>query len=133
MKDIPVPYIRAHQAGVVLFVALAIALRQPQWIYVLAVIQAGTHIFGSVFTSVARPFLKNRVQGAETQSAELNGFNQGLGTLFATLSLIAFSLNLPVVGYVFAVFFGCAALLAILGYCVGCTVYYQIKRFRAKV
>ncbi len=130
MKEIPIPYIRAHQTGIVVFFLAAVILQQPPILYALAVIQVLAPLFGSLFTLLAKPFLKSRAARSQTQSAELTNFNNSLGILFITLSLIGFSLGSEPWGYLFAAAFALAAGLALTGFCIGCLVYYRIKRAR---
>ncbi|OXM14233.1 hypothetical protein CGZ75_14820 [Paenibacillus herberti] len=48
------------------------------------------------------------------------------------MSLILFALGWSVAGYIFLGMMFAAALAAILGYCIGCTIYFQFKQFRAR-
>lgn len=45
-------------------------------------------------------------------------------------SLIGFMLDLPVLGYLFSAFVFTAALVALLGFCVGCFIRYQLMMRR---
>jgi hypothetical protein len=132
MKEIPVPLVRANQAGIVLFVAAAILLDTPALIAALWAIQLlglWRGIRANLFIQVAAPFLKNRIAGAQTESRELQRFNNSIAVGLLTLSLIGFWLDRDgVTGYVLAGIVALAALVAILGFCVGCFLYYHLKR-----
>ncbi|MCC3377621.1 DUF4395 domain-containing protein [Cohnella sp. REN36] len=133
MREIPLPYIKSNQAGIVLFVVLSFVLSQPWLLAALWLVQVVgllTQGRGNVFVLIAKPFLNP--EGKETQAAELTRFNNSLAVLFLTLSLLAFALGWNVVGYIFAAMLIAAAGAALLGYCVGCTIYFQYKQFKAR-
>lgn len=133
MREIPMPYIKANQAGIVLFVILSFVLQQP---WVLAVLWA-VEVLGlatggkwNVFVWLVRPILKT--EGRDTQAHELARFNNSLAVLFLSLALLSFLIGWTIAGYVFAVMMLLAAGAALLGYCIGCTLYFQYKRFARK-
>lgn len=131
MKEIPEPYVKANQTGIVLFVILTAVFNQPYILLLLWIIQLLGLLTGkNAFVLLAKPFL--RIQGKPTQALELQRFNNVLAVLFLTLSLIFFALQLPVLGYIFAAMLFLAAFVALCGYCIGCTVYFQYKQFKAR-
>lgn len=131
MKEIPMPYIKANQVGIVLFVLLATLLKLPILLVLLAVIQIVGLVFGfNAFVRTAKPFLN--VKGSETQAVELQRFNNVLAIIFLILAIVAFAIQLPVVGYIFSFILFVAASAAISGYCIGCTVYYRYKQYIAR-
>jgi uncharacterized membrane protein YagU involved in acid resistance len=133
MKEIPMAYVKANQTGIVLFILLSFIFRQPYILAALWIIQALGLVFGlkaNLFVAAARPLLD--VQGKETQAAELTRFNNRLGMIFLTLSLISFLFGFSILGYIFAAMFFLAAFVALCGYCIGCTMYFQYKMFKAR-
>ncbi|MEK8128467.1 DUF4395 domain-containing protein [Paenibacillus filicis] len=132
MKEIPIPLVRANQAGIVLFVVAAVLLKAPVLIAALWAVQVlglWRGIRANVFVQLAAPFLKNRIVGAQTEARELLRFNNSIAVSLLTLSLIGFWLDRDgLTGYVLAGLVALAALIAILGFCVGCFLYYQWKR-----
>ncbi|WP_159883672.1 DUF4395 domain-containing protein [Paenibacillus puerhi] len=134
MKEVPVPFVRTNQFGIVLFVAAAMLLQAPAWIAALWAVQVLTlwrGVQANLFVQLAAPLLKNRLAGAQTESRELQRFNNSIAVILLTLSLIGFWLDRDGwTGYVFAGFVALAALVALLGFCVGCFMYYQWKRLR---
>lgn len=85
MKDIPIPYVRSNQIGIIITLVLAIALQLPWLIAVLWAIQMAGLLFGpkaNVFILAARPFLTRLVPSAQTEAAELQRFNNSLGVGF---------------------------------------------------
>ncbi|CAM4379112.1 DUF4395 domain-containing protein [Paenibacillus alkaliterrae] len=135
MKEIPIPYVRSNQVGIVTIIMIAIALQLPWLIAALWFIQTAGLVFGpkaNLFILIARPFLAGRIASADTEAAELQRFNNSLGVGFLTFSLISFAFGWTLTGYLFAGMMAAAALVAILGYCIGCTMYFQYKQFRAR-
>ncbi|MCS7464697.1 DUF4395 domain-containing protein [Paenibacillus doosanensis] len=137
MQEIPVPYVRANQAGIVLFILLAMLFRQPAFIVVLWAIQViglwqGAR--GNLFIVAAAPLLKGRIAGAATEARELQRFNNAIAVALLTVATLAFLANAhSIVGYIAAGMVAAAALAALCGYCVGCFLYYQFKKnFRRK-
>ncbi|GLI05601.1 hypothetical protein YDYSG_16310 [Paenibacillus tyrfis] len=134
MKEIPIPYVRANQAGIVLLVALAVALRQPALIAALWAVQVlglWQGIRANLIVQLAAPLLRSRVTGARTESRELLRFNSAVTVLLLSLSLLAFWVNPGGwLGYVLAGIVALAALAALGGFCFGCFLYYRFKRLR---
>lgn len=131
MREIPEPYVKANQIGIVLFIILTAVFNQPYILLALWFIQViGLSSGKNIFVLLVRPFLN--VVGAATQAEELQRFNNKLAVGFITVSLLAFVAQLPVIGYVAAAMLFVAAFVAICGYCVGCTVYFQYKQFIAR-
>ncbi|UUZ78992.1 DUF4395 domain-containing protein [Paenibacillus sp. P26] len=135
-NEIPLPYVRTNQAGIVLLVLLAILLRQPAIIAALWAIQVMNlwqGVRANVFVMLAAPPLRNRIAGAPTEARELQRFNNSIAVILLTLSLLFFWLDPSgPAGYILAGLVGAAALSAICGYCIGCTLYYQFKRLRRR-
>ncbi|MBP1993094.1 DUF4395 domain-containing protein [Paenibacillus eucommiae] len=135
MKEIPIPYVRSNQAAMVLFIALAVVLQQP-WIIMLVglveVVGLIAGVKGNLFVSMAKPFLGSLIATSQKEAAELQRFNNSIAVTLLIISTISFLLNFQVAGYIFAGMVAIAAFVAICGYCIGCTLYYQYKRLRAR-
>ncbi|WP_040952073.1 DUF4395 domain-containing protein [Gorillibacterium massiliense] len=132
-KEIPVPYVKANQTGIVLTVAAAFLFQEP-WaiaaLWAIQVIGLLTHGKGNLFVLIGKSFLQTT--SSRTEAYELQRFNNTLAVLFLTLSLLSFGLGWTVAGYVFAVMLFAAAGAALAGYCIGCTVYFQYKQWKAR-
>ncbi len=132
MKEIPIEYVKANQTGIVLSVIAFLVSGQP-WIiaalWLIQVIGLSTGGRWNLFSALGRRFLTPK--GKETQAAELLRFNNSLAVAFLSLSLASLLLGWATAGYVFAVMLLGAAGAAILGYCVGCTLYFWVKQIRA--
>lgn len=134
MKEVPMVYVKANQAGMVTVIFIAFALQQPLLLFALWVIQTIGLLLGgqwNLFVRMAKLIMKPSSTGT-TQAAELQRFNNTLAVIFLTISILSFSLGWAIVGYVFAAFLFAAAFVAILGFCIGCTIYFQYKQWVAK-
>lgn len=132
MREVPMRYVKANQAGIVLSVILFFLLHQWWILAALWAIQLGgllTEGKLNVFVQIAKRVIKNK--GEETQAVELQRFNNTLAVLFLTLALVSFALGWEIVGYAFAAMLLLAAGAALIGFCIGCTIYFWIKQIRA--
>ncbi|WP_339306822.1 DUF4395 domain-containing protein [Paenibacillus sp. FSL L8-0435] len=132
MREIPMRYVKANQVGIVLFVLLSFVFNPLVVLGLLWIIQVvGLVSSGklNLFVQIGKVVLTG--QGTETQAVELQRFNNILAVLFLSLALISFSLSWVAAGYVFSVMLLMAASAALLGYCVGCTVYFWYKQLHA--
>ncbi|WP_339299240.1 DUF4395 domain-containing protein [Paenibacillus sp. FSL R5-0623] len=125
-------YVKANQVGIVLFVLLSFVFNPLVVLGLLWTIQVvGLASSGklNLFVQIGKAVLTGK--GTETQAVELQRFNNILAVLFLSLAFISFSLGWVGAGYVFSVMLLAAASAALLGYCVGCTVYFWYKQLRA--
>ncbi|WP_419891049.1 DUF4395 domain-containing protein [Paenibacillus xylanexedens] len=132
MREVPMRYVKANQVGIVLFVILSFVFNPIVVLGVLWSIQVVGLASGgklNLFVQIGKVVLTGK--GTETQAVELQRFNNILAVLFLSLALISFSLGWVAAGYVFSVMLLAAASAALLGYCVGCTVYFWYKQLRA--
>lgn len=131
--EVPMRYVKANQTGIVLFVITSM-LTTPWILFALWLIEIVGLFSGgrlNLFVRIVKPFLP--ANDGETQAAELTRFNNALAVIFLTLSLAAFALGWTIAGYVFAAMLLIAAGVALLGYCIGCTIYFQYKQLRHKL
>ncbi|MEK4664614.1 DUF4395 domain-containing protein [Priestia sp. FSL H7-0729] len=132
MREVPMRYVKANQVGIVLFVLLSFVFNPLVVLGALWIIQVIGLASGSklnLFVQIGKVVLTGK--GTETQAVELQRFNNILAVLFLSLALISFSLGWVTAGYAFSVMLLAAASAALLGYCVGCTVYFWYKQLRA--
>lgn len=133
MREVPMPYIKSNQSGIVVVVLLSFWFA-PLWLlaalWAIQVVGLATQGKYNVFIQLAKPWLS--VAGKEMQAQELARFNNALAVIFLSLAVLSFSLGWSVAGYVLAAMLLAAAGAALLGYCVGCTVYFQYKQLLAR-
>jgi hypothetical protein len=132
---VPNAYIKANQAGIALTVIISL-LTQIWWLLVAVwFIQVVGYKYGArynLFIRLAKPFLVNSVNLKDVQAAELTRFNSSLaiGMLFAASLSAIFEFYIG--AYLFGIMVAIAATAAVLGYCIGCTLYFQYKQFKAR-
>ena len=135
MKELPLLLVKTNQSGIVLFVVLALGTQQPWWIHALFVIQLIGLVFGpraNLFMQLGRLALaEERLKKSGSQAAELARFNQTIAVSLLGLSSVFHLVGWSWPGHIAAGMVGLAALAAVAGYCIGCTIYYQYKKWRA--
>jgi len=139
MKEIPMPLIKANQLGMVMLVVLSYlpldyGFRSHLFVYAAFLIQLIAWFAGprwNLFMGIARLFLgRGRLERSEKQAAELARFNQTIAVSLLGLASVFHAFGLTVAGHVFAGMVALAAFVAVLGYCVGCTIYYQYRKWK---
>lgn len=135
MKEIPIPYVRANQWGIVIFILSGILLQQFTLIVALLVIQLIGFLGGiqwNLFVQVAKPFLKDRLQHAQTEAQELQRFNNSIAIILLAAATLAHYTGLITISVILAGMVALAAFVAICGYCIGCTLYFQYKQWKLR-
>lgn len=133
-KDVPIYKVRANQVGMVAAIAVAIIFQYPWLLAVTWIILVMTRLLGpgaNAFVIVFEPITKLIYGEKHTEAEELQHFNLNLAIIFITTSLLCFSLSWNLAGYIVAGVMGICALLALFGFCIGCTLYFQLKKYRA--
>ena len=132
IKEIPIPLVRANQIMFVIGTILAIVLVNKWIILFLFAVTISSLLFGpraNLAFRITRPILSYRLFYARTESVELQRFNQIIATTCLFLStFFLFSTEFYLVGWVWAGMVTAAASAAIMGYCVGCLIYFPYKR-----
>jgi hypothetical protein len=135
MKEIPISLIRANQWGIVLLIVLSMIMQQPILIALVLIIQVIGFQFGmkyNIFVQIAQKINTKKANNEETESAELQKFNNAIAVILLTISVLLYLIGFVVASYIFAAMVSSAALLAISGYCIGCKIYYRFKRLKSR-
>lgn len=131
MKEIPMALIKANQLGIVILTISSIVFRQPLIIYILFGIEITGLLFGlkwNLFVRIAKLIFKDSINGSQTQAAELTKFNNTLAVLFLLISGLLLIIGYGIAGYIIAAVLAVVVIVALSGFCVGCFLYYQLKR-----
>lgn len=123
---------RGHRfgAGVSAALLIAAALTNSPWLVAVVLVSIGiSAAFGlrySIYGVAWRRIVKlARLGPAEPEHEYPPRFAQVLGSTALVLSLGAFALNAPLVGWLFALAVASLqGLLAVTGYCLGCRLYF---------
>ncbi|ADJ26877.1 conserved hypothetical protein [Dehalogenimonas lykanthroporepellens BL-DC-9] len=135
-NEIPSVLLKANQAGIILFVALAAVTGSPVFIGLVLAVELGGLIWGirgNLFIRAARPFLTKRLAASRTESRELARFNNTLAVLFLGLASGFFLAGLPLAGYIVAGVLAVVVTAALAGYCLGCVLYYRFKMLKSRL
>jgi hypothetical protein len=122
---------RGHRFGAGLSALLLVASFATGWVpgVLLALLSIGTSaafglrwsIYGATWRRLARALSLPKVEPEHEYPPR---FAQTLGSMALILSLVAFAVGVPVVGWVLALAVaGLQGLLALTGYCLGCRLY----------
>ena len=134
--SIPKPLVRANQTLIVVSVLVSWVLSawiEGFYLILLLPLLSGLSALAlgvnPVF-KIARRFLKKPAASYLQEDAADQRFNQILSVSMVGAALLSFMLDLPVLGYMFSAFVFTAALVALLGFCVGCFIRYQLMMRR---
>ena len=127
MKTIPKPLVMANQWTIVLTVIIAL-LTQSAWILFIPLIANLSSLltgFHPILVLVKRLLAKPVNQYIQEDYAQLR-FNQWLAVGFLFVASLSFLLNWTILFNIATLMVGIAALIAILGFCIGCFVRFPI-------
>ncbi|WP_391118102.1 DUF4395 domain-containing protein [Psychrobacillus sp. L3] len=131
MKTIPKPLVTANQWTIILSVIIALST-QSAWILFIPLIAnlssllTGVH---PILIIVKRFLSKPANQYIQEEYTQLR-FNQWLAVGFLLVASISFLLNWSILFNIATIMVGLAALIAILGFCIGCFVRFQYKQWK---
>lgn len=133
LRSVPQPLVRTNQWFIVLSVVSA-WLTGFEWILALPL---GAGISGLVFgfnpiMRFAKLFLKKAPSEYIPEDWDQQQFNQLIAVICLAGGLISYSTGFIGLGHFFTIMVALAAFIAILGFCVGCFIRFQWKRFRAR-
>ena len=115
---------------------LALAFQQFWIVTIIFVILLPAVIFGkrySLIYSLGSILLRSKIESAEYEDASLQRFNNTIALTLLGLSHIFYLFNQLIIAWIFASLVMIASGVALLGFCVGCFLYYQFKIQRYKI
>lgn len=127
---IPVPIVRMNRVLMVGGVVAAVALDAPWITTILFALILPAVLFGrrgSPIYAIGRRLLSAQLAGAEQEDQQLMRFNNSIALALLSSAQIAFLFGAKTLGFVLAGMVGVAALVALLGFCLGCFLYLQFK------
>ncbi len=129
---IPKPLVQTNQIFIVLSVLLG--LYTSYWVllfpFIIGIITLITK--KNLVMRIGRLFLKKSHDQYVLEDRNQQLFNQWIATIFLGLSVFCFYINYSLLGYLFSVMVVLAAGVAILGFCIGCTIRYRYLMWRHK-
>jgi hypothetical protein len=135
-KGVPFPIVTLNRA-VLTFGVLVSLLTQQIWIItILFLIILPTTLFGKRFSLVyyiGNILFKKQIQNSQYEDAGLQRFNNTIATTLLGFSQISFLAGQSILGWIFASMVMLASGVALLGFCIGCFLYYQFKIQRYRI
>lgn len=127
---IPLPIVKLNRIVIVAGVIAALVLNAPLIVAALFLIIAPAAIWGRrasvVYAIGSRLFAKQNAT-AEKEDFRVQRFNNVIAALMLGGATLAFILGVPVLGWILSLGVAAAALVALLGFCVGCFLYLQLR------
>ena len=133
LKTIPQPLVRTNQW--VIFLSVIISLLSNLYWFLLIPLIPG--ILGLIFhwnpiMKIAGLFLKKPRKDYIQEDSDQLQFNQLIAVICLGIGFISFLFNWTIIGYIFTIMVGLASIVAILGFCVGCFIRFQWKKYQYK-
>ncbi|WP_078429953.1 DUF4395 domain-containing protein [Alkalihalobacterium alkalinitrilicum] len=132
MKDIPKSFVRANQYTMVVLTVLSISFQSVALLALTLLFVLLPLFFGpkaNIAFAVAKQLNKDASKD-ETEAAELQRFNQMIAASLLGIAFILLLVTGHWFGWVLVGMVSVAATVALLGFCVGCFLYFQFKKLK---
>ena len=130
---IPRPLVRANQ-WTILVCTVASWFISPWLLLIPLVCNVGGLLFNvNPVIKIGRLFLKKAPKDYIPEDVTQQKFNSCIAIICLLVGFIGFTVGLPIVGYIFTVMVALASGIAILGFCIGCFLFFQINQFNYRL
>ena len=128
--SIPRPLVRVNQWTIFLTVIITWATGF-YWILLLPLISNFCGVcFGlNPIIYLSKGFLKKDHSQYIPEDIVQQRFNSTIATLCLALGFLGYALSMNILAYTFTVLVAVASFVAILGFCVGCFIHFQLNQF----
>ncbi|NYF24866.1 DUF4395 domain-containing protein [Sporosarcina sp. JAI121] len=130
MRSIPKPLVMANQYTIIISVVIAL-MTQSAWVLLIPLIANLSSLligFHPILAIVKRFLTKPTNQYIQEDYAQLR-FNQWLAVGFLLTASVSFLLDWSILFNVATIMVGIAALIATLGFCIGCFIRFQYQQW----
>lgn len=129
--SVPRPLVRLNQWTILLSVILT-WITGVYWILLLPLLANLSGVLFKVnpIIKFGRLFLKKGPKAYIPEDAQQQRFNSTIAVLCLTLAFIGFAANINWLAYTFSIMVAVASFVAILGFCVGCFIHFQISQYK---
>jgi hypothetical protein len=129
--SIPRPLVRLNQWTILLSVILT-WITGFYWILLFPLVAnlSGVLFKFNPIIKLGRPFLKKEMSAYIPEDAEQQRFNSTIAVLCLALAFVGFLAGFPVLAYAFSIMVAVASFVAILGFCVGCFIHFQLNQYK---
>ncbi len=130
LNTIPKPLVQANQATIVLSVIVFALTANPLWLLIPLLSGLSSLIFGfHPIMVLTKRFIKKPLKDFPQEDKAQQRFNQILAVSMLSASFISALFNQMVLSYVFAALVFTAAGVALMGFCIGCFIHYQLSQY----
>ena len=131
IQSIPRPLVRANQWTIFISVIVTWLTGQES----ILAIPLVANVMGLLFNfnpimKVAKFFLIKEGKKYIPEDITQQKFNSCIAIFFLVGGFISFLIGWNVVGYIFTAMVAVASFIAILGFCIGCFIFFQINQFK---
>lgn len=130
--SIPKPLVQLNQLFIV--ITVLIALLAAKWLlllpFLIGVVTLATK--RNLVIMVGKKLLKKPASSYQMEDRDQQLFNQWIATICIGVAFISFLMGYTLVGYVFSIMVILAAGVALMGYCIGCTIRYRYMMWKYK-
>jgi hypothetical protein len=133
MNTIPKPLVLANQWTIVLAVVIAL-MTQIAWILLVPLISCLLSVFFGIHPvmNIVKKFLRKPLNEYVQEDKDQLKFNQWMAISFLTIAVVSYSFKLMLLFNIATIMVGVAALVAILGFCIGCFIRFQFQQWQYK-
>ena len=130
-NSIPRPLVRVNQWTIFSAVVLT-WLTGQYWLLAIPLVANALGIITGFnpIMRFAKIFLTKEMNSYIPEDIGQQKFNSCIACICLALGLIGFILNIPALAYSFTIMVAVASFIAILGFCVGCFILFQVKQFQ---
>lgn len=131
---IPRPLVRVNQWIILLSTIATWIFQQPMILLIPLVANLMGLLFNfNPFMKFARLFLKKKPSEYIPEDVVQQKFNSCIAITCLLLGFVGFELDKSIMGYIFTIMVAAASGIAILGFCIGCFIFFQLNQLRYKI
>ena len=128
--SIPRPLVRANQWTIFLSVILTWVTGQA-WLLLIPLIANVLGLFGfNPIMRIGKLFLQKDIKKYIPEDVQQQKFNSTIAIFCLALGYIGYVFQWTIIAYTFTIMVAVASFVAILGFCVGCFIHFQLKQYQ---
>lgn len=128
--SIPKPLVQSNQAFIVITVILALVFHKAILLLPFLIGAYTLITKKNPLIQFNKRFLKKPANQYIPEDRDQQLFNQWIATVSLGISLLFFAVGATVAGYVFSIMVLVASGVALMGYCIGCTIRYRYMMWK---